>query len=103
MVEFLRYLLRQRWQVLYLVDCVVLTSVLDRQLDEDVQEDKHRRVRHELEPGDVIVAASTVARISGVDSSRRFKQKKCQYMPDLYVDQLDYSSLAEHTFTCLTV
>lgn len=44
---------------------------LDRELDEDVQEDKHRRVRHELEPGDVIEAASTVARISGVDSSRR--------------------------------
>ena len=45
---------------------------LDRELDEDVQEDKHRRVRHELEPGDVIEAASTVARISGVDSSRRW-------------------------------
>ena len=35
-------------------------------------EDKHRRVRHELEPGDVIDAVKTVARISGVDSSRKF-------------------------------
>lgn len=42
----------------------------DRQLAEDVVEDKHRRVRHDLEPGDVIDAISTVARITGVDSSR---------------------------------
>ena len=35
-------------------------------------EDKHRRVRHELEPGDVIEAVSTIARITGVDSSRKF-------------------------------
>ncbi|KIM59893.1 hypothetical protein SCLCIDRAFT_1217340 [Scleroderma citrinum Foug A] len=35
---------------------------------EDIVEDKHRRVRHELEPGDVIEAVSTVARVSGVDS-----------------------------------
>ena len=39
-------------------------------LDEEVQEDKHRRVRHELEPGDVIEAVYNVARITGVDSSR---------------------------------
>lgn len=42
----------------------------DRQLAEEVTEDKHRRVRHELEPGDVIDAVTTVARIDGVDSSR---------------------------------
>ncbi|KAH9177644.1 beach-domain-containing protein [Lactarius sanguifluus] len=41
----------------------------DRQLTEDVTDDKHRRVRHELEPGDVIEAISTIARITGVDSS----------------------------------
>lgn len=41
-------------------------------LDEEVQEDKHRRVRHELEPGDVIEAVYTVARIAGVDSSRTY-------------------------------
>ncbi|KAL4252230.1 hypothetical protein ABKN59_005526 [Abortiporus biennis] len=48
---------------------IASTDTDDRQLDEEVQEDKHRRVRHELEPGDVIEAVSTVARISGVDSS----------------------------------
>jgi hypothetical protein len=42
----------------------------DRQLAEDIADDKHRRVRHELEPGDVIEAVSTIARIHGVDSSR---------------------------------
>ncbi|KAI0261217.1 beach-domain-containing protein [Gloeopeniophorella convolvens] len=41
----------------------------DRQLAEDVADDRHRRVRHELEPGDVIEAVSTIARITGVDSS----------------------------------
>jgi len=41
----------------------------DRQLVEEIAEDKHRKVRHELEPGDVIEAVQTVARIYGVDSS----------------------------------
>lgn len=44
--------------------------VTDRVLDEEVLDDKHRRVRHELEAGDVINAAETVARISGIDSFR---------------------------------
>lgn len=38
-------------------------------------DDKHRRVRHELEPGDVIEAVSTIARITGVDSSRESVMK----------------------------
>ncbi|KAI0646236.1 beach-domain-containing protein [Trametes meyenii] len=42
---------------------------VDDQLGEEIVDDKHRRVRHELEPGDVIDAVKTVARISGVDSS----------------------------------
>jgi hypothetical protein len=42
----------------------------NRQLAEDVVDDKHRSVRHELEPGDIIEAVSTIARITGVDSSR---------------------------------
>ncbi|KAI0746713.1 beach-domain-containing protein [Daedaleopsis nitida] len=42
---------------------------IEDQLGEEIVEDKHRRVRHELEPGDVIEAVKTVARISGVDSS----------------------------------
>ncbi|KAJ8689982.1 beige protein-like 1 [Pleurotus ostreatus] len=45
------------------------TEMEDRQLAEDIADDKHRRVRHELEPGDVIEAVATVARIAGVDSS----------------------------------
>ena len=36
---------------------------------DDDPEDKHRRVRHQLEPGDVIEAVTTVARVIGVDSS----------------------------------
>lgn len=39
---------------------------------EEVNEDKHRRIRHQLEPGDVIEHVSTVTRIVGVDSSRWF-------------------------------
>lgn len=41
----------------------------DKQLAEDIVDDKHRRVRHELEPGDVIEAVGTIARIAGIDSS----------------------------------
>ena len=46
---------------------------LEHHLEDEVVEDKHRRVRHELEPGDVIEAAETVARVFGVDSSRKFR------------------------------
>lgn len=35
-----------------------------------MKDDKLRRIRHELEPGDVIQAVKTVTRIVGVDSSR---------------------------------
>ncbi|KAF8802772.1 hypothetical protein BYT27DRAFT_7244538 [Phlegmacium glaucopus] len=37
-------------------------------LAEEIVDDKLRRVRHELEPGQVIEAVATVARIDGVDS-----------------------------------
>lgn len=49
---------------------IILIFIDDRQLTEEVADDKHRSVRHELEPGDVIEAVSTIARIHGVDSSR---------------------------------
>jgi hypothetical protein len=42
----------------------------DQEWAEEVREDKHRRVRHELEPGDIIEAVKTATRIIGVDSSR---------------------------------
>lgn len=45
------------------------TEIDDRQLAEDIADDKHRRIRHELKPGDVIDTLATVARIVGVDSS----------------------------------
>jgi hypothetical protein len=50
--------------------CVLITISDDKELAEEITEDKHRRIRHELEPGDVIAAIATVARITGVDSSR---------------------------------
>ncbi|KAG2092805.1 uncharacterized protein F5147DRAFT_821583 [Suillus discolor] len=40
----------------------------DHQLAKEVTEDKLRRVRHQLEPGDVIEAVSTVCRVSSADS-----------------------------------
>ncbi|KAH9476097.1 Beige protein-like protein 1 [Psilocybe cubensis] len=46
------------------------TEIEERQdLAEEIVDDKLRRIRHELEPGDVIEAVATVARIDGVDSS----------------------------------
>ncbi|KAG8823617.1 hypothetical protein FRC17_009281 [Serendipita sp. 399] len=41
----------------------------EQQWDEDVSDDKHRRVRHELEPGDVIQDVRNVTRVTGVDAS----------------------------------
>jgi len=46
-------------------------SIDHQQLADDVVDDKLRRIRHELEPGDVIEAVASVARIDGVDSSRK--------------------------------
>lgn len=48
----------------------VSTHLDQQQLAEEIVDDKLRRIRHELEPGDVIEAVATVARIDGVDSSR---------------------------------
>ncbi|CCA74831.1 related to WD repeat and FYVE domain-containing protein 3 [Serendipita indica DSM 11827] len=41
----------------------------EQQWDEDMKDDKHRRVRHELEPGDVIQDVRNVTRVTGVDAS----------------------------------
>ncbi|KAG8984948.1 hypothetical protein FRB94_005904 [Tulasnella sp. JGI-2019a] len=41
----------------------------DQRWGEDTAEDKHRRVRHELEPGDIIEDVQTVTRIVGVNAS----------------------------------
>ena len=53
-----------------IVDCGLEPMIDNQQLAEEIVDDKLRRVRHELEPGDVIEAVATVARIDGVDSSR---------------------------------
>lgn len=58
----------------------LLRTLVDKQLVEDVVDDKLRRVRHELEPGDVIEAVATVARIAGVDSSRTLSNLYCVHL-----------------------
>ena len=81
------------------VGCI---NILADQLGEEIIEDKHRRVRHELEPGDVIDAVKTVARISGVDSSREcLLQRRSLMTADQYspVLKLDYSFSVEATST----
>lgn len=40
--------------------------------DDDLEEDRLRKIRHELEPGDVIDAVKNVSRVVGVDSSREW-------------------------------
>lgn len=54
----------------------------DKQLTEEVIDDKLRRIRHDLEPGDVIEAVATVARIVGVDSSRVWFLHFFVFLPD---------------------
>lgn len=51
-------------------DAEALSDDNGNALMDEIAEDKHRRVRHELEPGDVIEAVSTICRVSGVDSYR---------------------------------
>jgi len=45
------------------------TYLDQQQLAEEIVDNKLRRIRHELEPGDVIEAVAMVAWIDGVDSS----------------------------------
>ena len=56
--------------------------LIDKQLTEEVVDDKLRRIRHDLEPGDVIEAVATVARIVGVDSSRELSPFRNYTRPD---------------------
>jgi len=57
------------------------TFLDQQQLAEEIIDDKLRRVRHELEPGDVIEAVATVARIDGVDSSRMLHAFVAVFIP----------------------
>lgn len=43
--------------------------------DNDLEEDRLRKIRHELEPGDVIELVRNVSRVIGVDSSREWEAK----------------------------
>lgn len=42
----------------------------DQKWEDDMTDDKHRRVRHQLEHGDVIQEVRNVTRVTGVDASR---------------------------------
>ena len=83
---------------------VVLKSILldNQQLAEEIVDDKLRRVRHELEPGDVIEAVATVARIDGVDSSRMCSLfVSLLHSLTIILCQLVSSSLVALISTCL--
>lgn len=56
--------------IMFYKHVALLKMSIEPSLVEDIVDDKLRRVRHELEPGDVIEAVATIARIAGVDSSR---------------------------------
>ncbi|KAG8921477.1 hypothetical protein FRC00_008599 [Tulasnella sp. 408] len=55
------------WQESYEYESMALDD--DNRWGDDPAEDKNRRVRHELEPGDVVEEVRTVTRIVGVDAS----------------------------------
>lgn len=44
--------------------------IVDEVWVDDLQEDKHLRIRHELEAGDVIAAVCNVTHVVGADASR---------------------------------
>lgn len=103
----MRYLPPQTWKVTLFTLTLALQlnyTCLDRQLAEDIAEDKHRRVRHELEPGDVIECVGTVSRVAGVDSSRESLDNNQSLVFLITLGyQLDCSSLVGHTYTCWMV
>jgi hypothetical protein len=80
------------------VQCSLILLVEDRQLAEEIIDDKHRRVRHELEPGDVIEAVSTVARVSGIDSSRENLLEKFKFSTLVHRVRSWFADLWSHSF-----
>lgn len=76
----------------------------DQSWDDDTTEDKHRKIRHELEPEDVIEDVRNVARIVGVDSSRKYHLHSSWLRSDTSRSvQRDCLSLAARTFMFETV
>ena len=54
-----------------------------------------------MEPGDVIEAVSTVARVAGVDSSRQYSRDMLMACIDFYgLQQRGSSSSAAHIYIC---
>ena len=81
-------------------DAEVFSEENGNALADEMAEDKHRRVRHELEPGDVIEAVSTICRVSGVDTYRM--DLSCVVASPLttFASQPGYLSSGIHTCTC---
>jgi len=60
---------------------MLITGSLDQSgWDNDLEEDRLRKIRHELEPGDVIELVRNVSRVVGVDSSREWEAKILHFM-----------------------
>ena len=80
-------------------DAEVFSDDNGNALADEIAEDKHRRVRHELEPGDVIEVVSTICRVSGVDSYRMDILSVVD-SPLTFASQPGYSFLDTLTSTC---
>lgn len=74
----------------------------DQKWEDDLTEDKQRRVRHELEPGDVIQEVRNVTRVTGVDASRQFLLLCCT-KTRLTLLQLVFSYSERRICICLMV
>ena len=62
-------------------ESMLIIGLLDQSgWDDDLEEDRLRKIRHELEPGDVIEVVRNVSRVVGVDSSRELEAKILQFI-----------------------
>lgn len=79
-----------------------IASSDDTRWGDDSTEDKNRRIRHELEPDDVIQDVQTVTRIVGVDASRKLagQFKWVLALDHALLFQLDCSSSEGRTYIC---
>lgn len=91
-----------------MVNCTIIkceysySRFTEEALAEDIREDNYRRVRHDLEPGDIIEAVKTATRIIGIDSSRKYSFiSLCPLVTQ--ENKRAYSSLAKRIYICSTV
>lgn len=61
----------------YMPNSGLIKSTDDNKWIDSVVEDKHRRIRHSLEQGDVIEAVHNVRRVVGIDSSGMICECNC--------------------------